>query len=212
MKKEYWILIILILIAAFYIFMEVWGKYQLNYFIEDMCLKPEDCKLSCDSCIGKNAATMLCLRPAKYSLDRYKLECSCENFKCVTIKVPLEKPEQCKGEARCFFGNVEQVIDGDTLLISNQSIRLSLVDTPEYGEEGYEEAKEFLSYNCRVGANVGVDEDDGQEESYGRIVAVVYCNSEHHSINNLLVVNGYATVDEGFCEVSEFADEEWTGC
>ncbi|MFH1473399.1 MAG: thermonuclease family protein [Candidatus Aenigmatarchaeota archaeon] len=213
MKKFYWILIIVIIIAAFYVFMETFGKYQLYYFAEGLCLEAEDCRLSCGGCIGKNAASiMLCQRIARYSLDKYKLECSCENSRCVTIKVPLEKPEQCKGEARCFFGNVEQAIDGDTLLISNQSIRLAMVDAPEYGEEGYDESKEFLSYNCRVGANVAVDEDDGQEESYGRIVAMVYCTSDYHPINSILIANGHATIDERFCDVSEFADESWTGC
>ena len=55
-----------------------------------------------------------------------------------------------------------------------------------------------------------MDEDDGQNESYDRIVAVIYCNGKN--LNAELLANGFATIDERFCNVSEFANENWTGC
>jgi len=42
---------------------------------------------------------------------------------------------------KCF---VDRVIDGDTLICDNRTIRLLGIDTPEKGEEYYEEAKDFL--------------------------------------------------------------------
>ena len=41
----------------------------------------------------------------------------------------------------CF---VDRVIDGDTLVCDNETIRLLGIDTPERGEEYYLEAKDFL--------------------------------------------------------------------
>ncbi len=42
---------------------------------------------------------------------------------------------------KCF---VNRVIDGDTLVCDNETIRLLGIDTPEKGEEYYQEAKDFL--------------------------------------------------------------------
>jgi endonuclease YncB( thermonuclease family) len=99
-------------------------------------------------------------------------------------------------------------VDGDTLEVNNVSIRLALVDAPEYNEEGGSEAKEFASSVCLIGSKAIVDEDDGQiESSYGRIVAVVYC--ERINLNARMVTNKYVTVDKRYCNVSEFANEDW---
>lgn len=117
----------------------------------------------------------------------------------------------CKGEAACYFDNVTRIVDGDTIETERGSIRLALVDAPEYNETGGNEAREFVLSICPVGSTVTVDEDDNQTGgSYGRTVGVVYCNGLN--LNAELVENGFATIDERFCEVSEFADEEWTGC
>jgi len=114
----------------------------------------------------------------------------------------------CKGSARCFNGTVTKITDGDTLEVNNVSIRLALVDAPESYEEGYNEAREIASSVCPVGSTAIVDEDDGQNESYGRIVAVVYC--ERINLNARMVTNKYVTVDKRYCNVSEFANEDWT--
>ena len=42
---------------------------------------------------------------------------------------------------KCF---VNRVIDGDTLICDNETIRLLGIDTPERGEVYYQEAKDFL--------------------------------------------------------------------
>ena len=43
-------------------------------------------------------------------------------------------------------------------------IRLSMVNTPERGETGYNEAADLTESVCPVGVKALVDEDDGQKE------------------------------------------------
>jgi micrococcal nuclease len=64
----------------------------------------------------------------------------------------------------CFSGKFTDIVDEDTLDINNVRIRLSLVNTPERGEEGYTEAIDFVESVCSVGTRALVDEDDGQKE------------------------------------------------
>lgn len=112
----------------------------------------------------------------------------------------------------CYSGPVRKVVDGDTLDIGDRRIRLALVDTPEIGEPGYEEAKQFTEAVCPVGSPALVDEDDGQTGgSYGRTIAVVVCGDRN--LNAELLRTGHATLVTRFCAVSEFADDPWAaGC
>ncbi len=126
----------------------------------------------------------------------------------------LQKTYLCKGTARCYYAEVTKIIDGDTLEVDNVSIRLALVDAPEYDEEGGVEAAEFVMNICEKGSRVLIDEDDGQTEgSYDRLVAVVYCNNTN--LNEALLINGHAFIDKRYCNISEFANEDWVkmyGC
>jgi endonuclease YncB( thermonuclease family) len=123
----------------------------------------------------------------------------------------------CSGNANCFTGTISKVIDGDTVEVDGQvTIRLSLINTPEQGEQGYQEAKDFLSSICGVGEKALVDEDDGQKGgSYGRMIGLVYCGNERQLSNQLLIENDYAQIFEEYCERSEFSDLDWAqknGC
>ncbi len=111
-------------------------------------------------------------------------------------------------------GIVDEVIDGDTLIVNSCKIRLALVDTPEAGEPGYSEAKQFTLNLCPVGSLVIVDQDNGQpRDIHGRIVAVIYAKGK--CLNAELLFNGFARVLKEFCGVSEFSGEKWAqryGC
>ena len=82
-----------------------------------------------------------------------------------------------KGEI--WSGVVKHVVDGDTVDVSFgitgiQRIKLVGINTPEIGEEGYEEAKEFVNKTC-LWEEVKLDVDDKEQyDSYYRILAVVY--------------------------------------
>ena len=104
-------------------------------------------------------------------------------------------------------GKVNHVVDGDTLDINDIRIRLSLVDTPERGDPGFKEAKQFVTKIC-LGENAEVDMDDGQRRgSFGREIGVVYCDGKN--LNEELMNNNLGIIDTRFCENSEFSNEEW---
>jgi len=120
----------------------------------------------------------------------------------------------CSGHARCFSGKVTQVIDGDTIRINEHSIRFALASAPELGQTNGEKAREFIDKICPVGSEALVDEDDGQTEgSYGRIVAVIYCNGMN--LNAELLDANLGHIASEFCQVSEFSSSLWAqkhGC
>jgi hypothetical protein len=66
---------------------------------------------------------------------------------------------------------------------------------------------------CPILSTAMIDVDKGQiTDKYNRIIAVVYCNNRN--LNAELIINGYATIDKEFCNVSEFKNEDWAknGC
>jgi hypothetical protein len=81
-----------------------------------------------------------------------------------------------KGEL--WSGYVKNVVDGDTVDVSFniygiQRVRLVGINTPDIGEEGYEEAKEFVNKTC-WGEEVKLDVDDKKQyDPHYRILAVV---------------------------------------
>jgi micrococcal nuclease len=107
-----------------------------------------------------------------------------------------------------LVGNVTYIVDGDTLDINGIRVRLSLVDTPERGEPGYTEAKEFVSLLC-LGKKGELDVDDGQRrgDRYGREIGIVYCNGVN--INEKLVNERSARILVDYCDISEFSREIW---
>jgi micrococcal nuclease len=116
-----------------------------------------------------------------------------------------------------FGGTVTRVIDGDTLDLTTIegeiiTIRLALIDAPETGESGFDRAKNFTTELC-LNKNAEVDPDNNQGLTYGRTVAVVYCESTN--VNEAILENGFADIYQDFCDVSEFAYADWAqeyGC
>ena len=123
-------------------------------------------------------------------------------------------PENIESVFMGYDGQITRVIDGDTLLIDQTTIRLSLVNSPERDERGYQEAKDFASTVCPVGANAEFVEDTWQPvDKYGRSVGLVYCNDM--MLNELLLTNGHAEISTYYCDRSEFGSEGWArayGC
>jgi micrococcal nuclease len=116
-----------------------------------------------------------------------------------------------------FSGAVTKVIDGDTLDVTTTdgdtiTVRLALIDAPEKDESGFDEARNFMTEQC-LDKNAEVDPDNNQGLTYGRTVAVVYC--EGVNVNEAILDSGFADVYQDFCDVSEFADSNWAqeyGC
>jgi endonuclease YncB( thermonuclease family) len=133
----------------------------------------------------------------------------------------VEQPEflydenlDCLGEAQCFEGKVEKIIDGNSLLVGDQSVRFSLSSAPQLKGYGGVDARDFLETLCPVGSDVTVDEDDGQIIGvYGRLVGVVYCGE--NILNQEILDANIAYLETRFCDSSEFANTTWAikhGC
>ena len=110
-------------------------------------------------------------------------------------------------------GTIIRVIDGDTLVFDGDTYRLSMIDTPERGEDGFDEATDTVKALCPVGSTAYVEADSIQgQDRYGRYLGVVWCQG-----------NGYSTTigeylsDRGllkkfytnYCGSTEAATAKW---
>jgi len=84
---------------------------------------------------------------------------------------------------------VERVIDGDTIVTEIGNVRLLGMNTPERGERGFLEAKEFLE-DLILNKSVSLEYVGERQDKYGRILAYVYFNGEN--VNVRLVEQGFA--------------------
>ena len=80
-----------------------------------------------------------------------------------------------KGEL--WSGYVKNVVDGDTVdvhfnICGIQRVRLVGINTPEIGEDGYEEAKAFVNKTC-LGEVVKLDIDDKKQYDLLQRILVV---------------------------------------
>jgi len=113
-------------------------------------------------------------------------------------------------KGKLWRGYVKNVVDGDTVdvafnICGVQRVRLVGIDAPEIGEEGYEEAKEFVNKTC-MWEEVKRDVDDKRQyDTYYRLLAVVYVNETN--VNEKMVREGYAEVM--YIPPSEFDSRKW---
>lgn len=104
-------------------------------------------------------------------------------------------PEECNNNPLI----VKRVIDGDTFeLCSGDKVRLLCVNTPEKGEEGYEDAQYFLE-NLLLYKEVRLESSNYQgnnTDKYNRLLRWVYVND----INQEILVNKYV-LEEGYGDI-----------
>ena len=121
---------------------------------------------------------------------------------------------RCSGTEGCFTGVVTRVVDGDTLDVNGERIRLVLVDAPERDTREGPASTEYLRHLCPVGSAALVDQDDLQRtDAYGRTLAVVWCGDRR--VNEEIIRAGHARLYRRFCRESEFGLQPWAvelGC
>ena len=83
----------------------------------------------------------------------------------------------------------ERVIDGDTIDIGNESVRLLGINTPEKGDFFYNEAKIFLE-SMVLEKNVTLEFVGPRYDKYDRLLAYVFSDSKN--VNVEMVENGFA--------------------
>lgn len=110
-------------------------------------------------------------------------------------------------------GTITRIVDGDTLHFSGDTYRLSLIDTPERGEDGYSEATDALEELCPIGSTAYVEADSIQGlDRYGRYLGVVWCSGNDYAttageyLSDLGLLKKFYT---NFCGSTEAATERW---
>ena len=87
---------------------------------------------------------------------------------------------------------VVEVIDGDTFrLYSGAVVRMICVDSPEEGDHGYLESKEFLS-SLILDEEVILERDVEEYDAYGRLLGYVYADGLF--VNREMVRLNYAEI------------------
>ena len=114
----------------------------------------------------------------------------------LTFSLYFIKPVQVNEEIS--NNTVLRVIDGDTFEIySGESVRLICVDTPELGDAGSYEAKEFLE-GLVLNKEVRLEKDVSETDKYGRLLRYVWVDflGEEVFVNKEIVQEGYGVVFE----------------
>ena len=92
--------------------------------------------------------------------------------------------------AQTFF--ISQVIDGDTFLLENgETVRLSGIDAPEFGQPGYDLARSFL-FHLTKGEKVFLEKDLTDKDEFGRLLRFVFLKDDGKMINEQILLNGLA--------------------
>ncbi|XKT75360.1 MAG: thermonuclease family protein [Patescibacteria group bacterium UBA2103] len=92
---------------------------------------------------------------------------------------------------------VEEVVDGDTIIIENNiRVRLLTIDAPEINTCYGQEAKEYLTKTL-LGKEIILQKDQTAKDSFDRLLRYVFIHEEDPEKDNifvqsLLVENGYA--------------------
>jgi micrococcal nuclease len=85
---------------------------------------------------------------------------------------------------------VKEVIDGDTIILSNdERVRLIGVNTPEYGRYYFDEARELMEI-LTLGKEVMLERDITDRDKYGRLLRYVYVNGLF--VNLEMIERGFA--------------------
>ncbi|MBR9704862.1 hypothetical protein GOV12_05600 [Candidatus Pacearchaeota archaeon] len=87
---------------------------------------------------------------------------------------------------------VSRVIDGDTFVLGDgERVRLICIDTPENGEDGFEEAKEFLE-DLVLEREIRLEKDVSDRDKYSRLLRYVWVKlSKYDSLDD-----GYEVDDD----------------
>jgi len=103
----------------------------------------------------------------------------------------------------CF---VNRIIDGDTLVCNNETIRLLGINTPEKGEEYYQEAKDYLK--ILKGKEVETLRDWKDLGKYHRKLRYIFYNGRLINVEIVEQGLGIAFMTENLIYENKFLDAE----
>ena len=119
-----------------------------------------------------------------------------------------------------YVREIKSVVDGDTIdvvidlgfnVLFEQRVRLAGIDTPESRTSDKAEkvlgleAKEYLKKQLKDAKSIVIKtEKMDSSEKYGRILGWLYINGESESINNKMIIDGYAWGYLGETKIKDF--------
>jgi micrococcal nuclease len=119
-----------------------------------------------------------------------------------------------------YVREVKSVVDGDTIdvvidlgfnVLFEQRVRLAGIDTPESRTSDKAEkalgleAKEYLKKQLKDAKSIVIrTEKMDSSEKYGRILGWLYINGDSESINNKMIIDGYAWGYLGETKIKDF--------
>jgi micrococcal nuclease len=117
---------------------------------------------------------------------------------------------------------ITKVVDGDTIdadvdlgfdISLSKRIRLAAVDTPESrtadaNEKKYGlQSKEWLKHKLENAKNILIKTElPDSTEKYGRIIGHLFINDQETSLNNQMIIEGYAWTYDGGTKKKNFAE------
>lgn len=112
-----------------------------------------------------------------------------------------------------YVKSVNRVVDGDTIdvtidlgfdILYNSRVRLAGIDTPESRTRDLEEkamgleAKEYLKNRLKIADKIVIKTEKlDSSEKYGRILGWLFVDAETTSVNNQMILKGYAWEYDG---------------
>ncbi|MBS3080352.1 thermonuclease family protein [Candidatus Pacearchaeota archaeon] len=114
-------------------------------------------------------------------------------------------------------GFVTKVIDGDTIVVEGEHVRLLGIDSDEKGDKCYKEAKEKLE-KVILNKEVELERENKDRDQYKRLLRYVFVDEEN--VNLRMVEEGYAIArfydtkkyKEEIIDAEENAREKKIGC
>ena len=107
-----------------------------------------------------------------------------------------------------YVKSVDKVVDGDTIdvtidlgfdILYRSRVRLAGIDTPESRTRDLEEkkmgleAKEYLKNRLKFASNIVIKTEKlDSSEKYGRILGWLFLDEDLNSVNNQMILKGYA--------------------
>ncbi len=136
--------------------------------------------------------------PDSYANDSDSIDLVYDN---ASYENSTSSPDNYEKKGYCTY-----VVDGDTIDVEGVGrIRLVGVNTPERGQDGYQEAKNFVKSQC-LNKMVYLDIDDKKNyDKYDRVLAVVYVDDTN--LNAQLLNKGLAEIM--YIPPSEFNPYLW---
>jgi len=92
---------------------------------------------------------------------------------------------------------VERVIDGDTIFLNGEPVRLIGINAPEMGRCFYQESKDAL-IELVLGEKVRLKTGVYDRDNFGRLLRYVFLSKNDLFVNDFMVDNGYADFDGSF--------------